>query len=362
MARLEPGIKKLPGKKGNTYRVQIRLKGHPHTSKNFDNYDDAKEWRFKTIEAIKSHLPYETTRMRRTTLGDLIDRYIASEMDEESSNYQTRLGQLKWWKEEIGHCILPKITEDLICKCRDKLLKTTDQFGRSRSKATFNRYRTSLSCVFNVALKEWRLIPSSPIKNIRKLKENKPRCRILDKEERSALLEACSKSRNEYLLAIVLIALSCGMRKSEILELKWKDTDLKNQLIHLENTKNGDRRIVPMNNDITSILRKRAPSSKESLESFVFPGKTLSQPVEIRSAWETALRESGIKNFRFHDLRHCAASLYMQLGYPLQAVSKLLGHRTISLTNMYSHLVLDQSVEATGRLGEFLSEEISVFI
>ncbi len=83
---------------------------------------------------MQSHRPYETTQMRRMTLGDLIDRYIASEMDEESSNYQTRLGQPQWWKEEIGHRRLTQVTEDLICQCRDKLLKMKDQFGRFRSK------------------------------------------------------------------------------------------------------------------------------------------------------------------------------------------------------------------------------------
>lgn len=153
--------------------------------------------------------------------------------------------------------------------------------------------------------------------------------------------------------------LGCG--GGEILGLKWKDIDLKNKLIHLENTKNGDRRIVPMNSDVIRILKNRMDHNQEK-DSFIFAGKNPNEPVQIRSAWETALKESGIKNFRFHDLRHCAASLYMQLGYPLQVVSKLLGHRTISLTNMYSHLVLDQSVEASTRLGKFLSEEISMFI
>jgi integrase len=362
MARLEPGIKKLPGKKGNTYRVQIRLKGHPHVSKNFTDYNEAKKWRYKTLEAMSSHLPYETTQMRRITLRELIDRYIASEMNEESSNYQTRLGQLNWWKQEIGHCVLTRVTEDQICKCRDKLLKTKDRFGRPRSKATFNRYRTSLSCVLNVALKEWRLIPSSPIKNIRKLKENKPRCRILDSEERTALLEACSKSRSMHLFAIVFLAISTGMRRGEILGLKWKDIDLKNQLIHLEDTKNGDRRIVPMNKDAAKILKERTTESTQGINSFVFSGNKPDEPVQIRSAWETALKESGVKDFRFHDLRHCAASLFMKLNYPLQVIAKIMGHKTIAMTNMYSHLALEQSVEASNRLGDLLSDEISVFI
>ncbi|MEM7175127.1 MAG: hypothetical protein AAF443_04260 [Chlamydiota bacterium] len=129
MPKLEPGIQKIEGKKGAYYRAQIRIKGYKSLSKNFEKYREAKDWRLKTREAMKSGKPYETTEMRHTTLASLIDRFIASELDQTSSNYATRLGQLEWWKQEIGHCILTRLSENLICLCRDKLLKTKDQFG-----------------------------------------------------------------------------------------------------------------------------------------------------------------------------------------------------------------------------------------
>jgi integrase len=114
-------------------------------------------------------------------------------------------------------------------------------------------------------------------------------------------------------------------------------------------------------NGIIELIRKIFNKNRQDLNSFVFSGTVPNKPIDIRSAWETAIKLSGIKDFRFHDLRHCAASLYMQLGYPLQVIGKILGHRTISMTNMYSHLILDQSIEASNRLKNFLSEEVSVF-
>lgn len=99
-------------------KLQISEKWELDAQKKFTNYNEAKKWRYKTIEAISSHLPYETTQMRRITLGELIDRYIALEMDEDSINDQTRLGQLNWWKQEIDHYVLIKVTEYLFLLAR----------------------------------------------------------------------------------------------------------------------------------------------------------------------------------------------------------------------------------------------------
>ena len=76
----EPGITKNEGVKGSSYRVQIRIKNGEHLSKNFETFKEAKEWKRKTIAAVKSGDPYETTQMRRLTIKDLIDRYIENEL------------------------------------------------------------------------------------------------------------------------------------------------------------------------------------------------------------------------------------------------------------------------------------------
>ena len=124
-ATKEPGIQFIEGIKGSYYRVQIRLKGCPHLSKNYDSFEEAKKWKRKTVAALQSGLPYETTEMRRLTVGDLIDRFIQDDL-KKLRNHRTVIGHLHWWKNEIGYCILSQFREDIIAKCRDKLKKEPD--------------------------------------------------------------------------------------------------------------------------------------------------------------------------------------------------------------------------------------------
>ncbi|MFQ5729613.1 MAG: hypothetical protein ACE5GN_04570 [Waddliaceae bacterium] len=101
MKTKEPGIEKIEGKKGPIYRVQIRKKGYKHQSRSFSNFRAAKKWKYNTINALSSGEITDTATIRRTLLSDLIDRFIESDLDPSSTNYQTRLGQLRWWKEEL---------------------------------------------------------------------------------------------------------------------------------------------------------------------------------------------------------------------------------------------------------------------
>ena len=89
----EPGITKIEGARGTYYRVQIRIKNGEHLSKNFDNFKDAKDWKRKTIAALKAGDPYETTQMRRLTVRDLIDRFIENEL-KKLRNHKTCLAIL----------------------------------------------------------------------------------------------------------------------------------------------------------------------------------------------------------------------------------------------------------------------------
>ena len=146
-----------------------------------------------TIAAVKSGNSYETTEMRRLTVKDLIDRYIESEL-KKLRNHKTMLGQLKWFKEEIGHISLNHFREEVVAKCRDQLAKTPDKHGRPRSPATVNRYLCTLSSVVNIAIREWRLLTSSPFKNVRKLAEPRGRTRFLSKDDRVRLLKACKEA------------------------------------------------------------------------------------------------------------------------------------------------------------------------
>lgn len=147
-------IKTIQGKKGNTYCVQIRMKGHPPISKTFKELKETKSWLKETSYAMSAGQPYETKVMRTQTFAQLIAKYIEEKVDKTSSNYITRLGQLLWWKEQLGHLTLSSVKEDVISTTRRKLQNTLDRFGKSRSNSTINRYMTTLSVILGVASKE----------------------------------------------------------------------------------------------------------------------------------------------------------------------------------------------------------------
>ena len=135
----------------------------------------------------------------------------------------------------------------------------------------------------------------------------------------------------------------------EIFGLKWQDVDFKREFIYLYNTKNVDQREVPLNENVKRVLIqiKRHPKSE-----YVFCNTDGSQRKDIRFSFFTALKKSGIKEFRFHDLRHTFASHLVMAGVDLNTVRELLGHKTIKMTLRYSHLSPYHKRRAVDILGE----------
>ncbi len=171
------------------------------------------------------------------------------------------------------------------------------------------------------------------------------RIRYLEKEEIDKLLINCC----EHLRPIVIVALHTGMRKSEILGLKWHDLDIKRNIIHLYDTKNGEKREVPMN----EIVQKTIIGVFKNPESqYVFCNKDSKPYGNVRKSFFTALNKAGIINFRFHDLRHTFASQLVMSGVDLNTVRELLGHKSIEMTLRYSHLSPDHKKRAVDILGK----------
>lgn len=209
--------------------------------------------------------------------------------------------------------------------------------------ATVNRNLTTLKTMFKKA-EEWGKIDKNPTKGVKLLREPSGRIRFLEREEIAKLLSVCSKK----LRPIVIVALYTGMRRSEILGLKWRDCDFVRNNIRLADSKNGEGREIPMNEQVKTALMRVA---KHPESQYIFCDKDGNRIGNVRKTFFTALRKSGIKDFHFHDLRHTFASQLVMASVDINTVRELMGHRDLRMTLRYSHLSPSYKKRAVDILG-----------
>ncbi len=230
-------IREQKGKTGITYRVEIRLKGHPRVSANFERKTDARKWAQKTESDIRDGRYFKTREAHRHTLSELVERYIRDVLPSKAKwTKQGQTNQLEWWKNQIGNHSLADITPALIAEYRDRLAAEPTPRGPSRSPATVVRYLAALSHAFTIAIKEWGWVEENPVQKVSKPKEPRGRVRFLSEDERNHLLKACKQSTNKDLYPAVVLALSTGARQQEIMGIRWPDADINRGLIILHKT------------------------------------------------------------------------------------------------------------------------------
>lgn len=333
-----------------SYRVQVRLKGKPMQTATFSRKTDAKIWASQTESAIREGRHFQTTEAKRHTLGDLIDRYLTDVMPSKPKSAQDQTRQLIWWKSELGHNSLADCTPSLLAEYRDRLAKGEPQ-GTPRSPGTVNRYLAALSHAFTIAVKEWEWLESNPLSRVRKPQEPRGRVRFLSDDERERLLAACKESPNQFLYPVVVLALACGMREGEILGLTWEVVDLVQGRIILHETKNGERRLVPVTGHALDVLKEFAKVRRFDTP-LLFPSKGTrsSVPMIMRSPWVKALKKAEITDFHFHDLRHSCASYLAMNGANMNEIAEALGHKTLQMVKRYSHLSEAHTADVVGRM------------
>jgi integrase len=320
------------------YRVKIRLKGFPIQSATFERITDARKWAQQTESAIREGRHFKTTEGKRHTLAELIDRYIRSVLPHKPKSAYDQTRQLKWWSTEIGSHALSDVTPSLIAQYRDKLADGITHHGKPRAPATVNRYMAALSIVFTTAVKEWGWVDDTPMRKVTKPKESRGRVRFLSDDERPRLLKACKESSNPSLYPVVVLALSTGMRQGEIMRLTWDDVDLNRGRAVLHETKNDERRAVAITGHALEQLKELSKVRRID-SNLLFPSKgNRRKPINLRAPWEAALKRADVKDFRFHDLRHSAASYLVMNGASLAEIAEVLGHKTLQMVKRYSHL------------------------
>jgi len=354
MANIE---KRISNDGKTSYRVKIRLKGFPSQSATFERLTDAKKWAQQTESAIREGRHFKTTEAKRHTLAEMIDRYCRDVLPSKKSA-KDQAQQLAWWKSEIGSYSLADVTPSLIGECRDKLGREITVRNKLRSPASVVRYMAALSHAFTIAVKEWGWLEDSPMRKVTKPKESRGRVRFLSDDERARLLKACKESSNPYLYTVVVLALSTGMRQGEIMGLTWDVVDLNQGRAILHETKNGERRAVAITGHALELLKELSKVRRIDC-NLLFPAKENApqkpqKPMDLRTPWETAVKRAELHDFKFHDLRHSAASYLAMNGASLAEIAEVLGHKTLQMVKRYAHL----SEGHTARVVQSMNDKI----
>jgi integrase len=364
-------IEKRTASDGATsYRAKIRVKGFPVESATFERLTDAREWS-KRIEAdMKAGRYFGGGKMK--TLGDLFNKYEATAAPRLKS-WSGVKRRLDWWREKAGGELLDSITPARIAAWRDELLATPKRNGGGqRSGADVNRALAALSAAIKHGINELEWLEKNPVKRVTKPKEGGGRIRFLSDDEMPRLLSAVRASPHPDLLPAVLLALTTGARSGEILGLRWSQIDFKRRTITLAHgaTKNDAGRSLPLSGEVADLLQARNKVRKID-DDRVFPPHPGCKALELRDPWKAALVQAGIdvrsvnykgrkagetSDFRWHDLRHTAASYLTMAGVSAIEVARVLGHKTLAMSLRYSHLAPDRVTE----LGDKLAARMGV--
>jgi len=192
---------------------------------------------------------------------------------------------------------------------------------------------------------EWDLIPFNPAAKVKAPRVPAGRVRYLQPGELRELLAACP----DWLRPIVALAAFTAMRRGEILGLRWLNVDLNGRRILLSQAKNGDGRVVYLNNLAVQVLRSKWIAGAK-LSDRIFPLADRVTLDDISKGFAAVCRRIGLEDFRFHDLRHTAASWLRMQGADIHTVAQLLGHKDLRMATRYQHLSPEFLSDAVGRL------------
>lgn len=282
------------------------------------------------------------------TISRLIDLYF----EHYTGRDTTRAQRLGWWRDQVGHLRLVEITDDHVHDAVERLATQPGRYyagkdadgrpiykakSKPRTGSTINRYTSAIAAVLTWAIRR-RIAPRGfdhPVRRVERQAETAEKTRFLSDDERRRLLEACKASAWPRLYLLVLLALTTGARRGELVALRWRDVDLERAVAHIGKTKNGDPKALPLVPAVVEQLQrfKGAPGA------LVFPSRlNAEKPMVFDQRWREALKLAGIRHYRWHDNRHSAASMLAMNGASLLEIADLLGHRQISMTHRYAHL------------------------
>jgi len=321
-------------KRNYKWCAQIRKSNHANISKTFTHKKDAQLWAIEIERKIDQGLILELSHPDYKTLSQILDRYKNEITITKRGGHIEAYRLAKIMRDPLAEIKLSQLSAMHIAEYKNRRLKEV-------SACSVVKEMTLISLSLDIARKEWGVpISSNVVRDVKKPQPERGRDRRLSEEEHTLLLRSCSKSNNHWLTPLITIAIETGMRRGELLSLAWEDVDLDLRVAHLNMTKNGSKRDVPLSSEAINLLR----SLPHDISGYVFPITFAS----LRGLWNRACKRAGITDLHFHDLRHEATSRFFEKGLNVMEVATITGHKDLRMLQRYTHLRAEDLAKKLG--------------
>ncbi len=317
-------------KRSGSWRAIVKRKGFDRITRTFDTKVAAETWS-RQIEAEMDRGIYVSRKeAESTTLSEALDRYEREVSSTKKGHLQEKKRIRVWKSNPLGKRFLASIQGKDFALYRDERIK---------SGSSANTVRLDLAVIshlFEIARKEWGIEGlHNPVKAIRMPSPPAGRDRRLQPGELKKLLDSSSEELDQ----VIRFALETAMRRGELSGMTWDMVDLKKRTVTLPETKNGQKRIVPLSSIAVAILKQRQNTRR-------IDGKVWNiGPDAISQDFAKACRMAGISGLHFHDLRHEATSRLFEKGFDTMEVRTITGHKTLQMLARYTHLRAEDLVE-----------------
>jgi len=329
------------------WQALIRRKGQPTQAKVFESESEAKDWAALVESEMVRGVFVSRKEAENTTLAEALERYKREIASEKKGARQESHRIQAWISHPLSNRFLASIQGKDIAAWRDARLK---------SGAAPNTVRLDLALIshlYTIAVKEWGMAGLvNPVMQIRKPKIPRGRDRRLLSGELERIIES---SESPLLGELVRFALETAMRRSELAGMTWDNVNLKKRTAILEDTKNGEKRTVPLSTEacrILSDLPRRFDGMIWGMEPDSITQAFLRAVARARATYEKECKEKGSKpdhaflvDLTFHDLRHEATSRLFEKGLNPMQVAAITGHKTLQMLKRYTHLKAEDLAE-----------------
>ena len=342
-------------KRGNSWQIDVLIP----TGRRDEDGREIKE-RYRRTYSKKKEAQAEHDKIRtlvrekrfldvkkdyKTTLGELVKKYVENHKHQASFE-SLKSYSLENFKVHFGErTYLSQVRYLDLETYRNHLKQKATRHKGVRADASVNREIATIRHLFSKAV-EWEMIDQNPFEQGKSLllKASNQRIRYLTEEEIDRLLEECKSAKHLY--RVVICAINTGMRRGEILSLRWEQ--IRNGFIYLAKTKTKNPREIPINKDLAQMFKEiRKEQGLSSKHVFIYNSRVVQK---VHKGFRAALKRAGIEDFKFHDLRHTFASHVIMRGGSLKDVQELLGHKTVTMTLRYAHLSQEHKKNAVNLL------------